>query len=1210
MTESGEQLLLNQQPVLLDWNSSQKENLPFYTGIVPRDNYKEIRFNLTLGEDAIKYTAKDSSAPLTLIDSLNRIIPSEVNTFSVSLTLQEPLSLNSSQSQVNLLFDISQSFQALYEDESLVVLFKPMFRIASTGKQQSGLLGVISRVNDEQITITPKNRPTEIKLPWHSIKTITLDGVTINQKELISKAQNKKILVWLVQLSQSAELHAFTGEAPLQIVNGNLLKIEGGVKIQGNILSPKGKNEETIIFPNVTIYDTKGKPINITIDALLSGQGLSGTLHEREGQLRLLKGELIAQVLSTEPLSVSPIRYNNYLQYLAHPLVAIGHAEIHSLLPDQLVKLSGVAVGNTFQTDKIQPLDTEQVSFSMTLPSTLSQSPIEAILHNTTIAIENLSHQQSLVRLFIDETPVQLPATPDYIDVQQSQVRIYSDRVLDGNKTIAFKSFDAAKPALKKLLEDAQHINEIHAKGILSQNILIANSLDIVFYSASIFDALKTTDLEEELYTSSDNIVSNKQKNSDHKTLLIGGISAALGLPLLAGGAYWIFKQGHKSKEPNTKQSQPDDNAFTIIPSSLNLNDEKNGKIIINQTSNPSEKDQNSASSFDKFTQQEPLYFNINFTEKNNEEDEKVNQKEDSTYKPSENRKEENEQKPEITEKKNEAKRFKKRPIEITPYGIRNNKNIVKFKENYYEERIDDNGKYYYLTTTMVEVEHTIYFFSDEESPLTSLNEPTKKNHQPKKTTIKQPSDLATFSKRPPYFIEYDHNNNNNNEIIVMENGNYYKEFNKNEGKFYYQKLELIFDGDNLFFFPNENSYITRSDASKLGINNRNEQVKISFKSKPIAQTTTKAPPTGDTNTEEDKYYFTAKTRPADAKLYKDLEYTKIYKIKNKLYMEGGDAEGNIVYSEVEEKKSVDTSGKITLNYEIKTAPVQLIDFSQGEQLDQWYRSNFPDLFTSPHNDENIFFENEDITDLLKKNMMIDLRLAVNFIAAYSQKNHDILFYKHESNHQANEPIDRLKNSFIDPTILTHTKKPEDVPEQLKTSIKTSNINFIEDFYKSTKRYAILPGLPGAHFNAIVLVKSEGGKGIIPIIIEPGSGYSEEYKLSTMNRLIQMLPDNNELQVKLDLKDNVRRINADIQKNEGTSCGPISLVAATRLIEAIEAGKISPDNLSTDFVKLMIDDIKNHQDFKWEPGFPRLRNYILHNLDKDNRLKKQSPYKR
>jgi hypothetical protein len=295
----------------------------------------------------------------------------------------------------------------------------------------------------------------------------------------------------------------------------------------------------------------------------------------------------------------------------------------------------------------------------------------------------------------------------------------------------------------------------------------------------------------------------------------------------------------------------------------------------------------------------------------------------------------------------------------------------------------------------------------------------------------------------------------------------------------------------------------------------------------------------------------------------------------------------------------------------------------------QWYLKEYSELIKK-NADGRYTLNDIEIDTLIQTNKMIELQTMVDYINSYNKHNGDILFQALNEKKEIDIPknlivgIDEYRqNIFLLPRHLQYY--PQEVAQLSQADSekynreladwkkeqaiqKRKNIaNFLKDFQRSDKQYAIMPALINQHFNSLIFVKNADGQSITPIIIEPFNGEPNIPK-PTARHIIDLLPDNDTAEYPFDLQKNLKVINTGIQ-NDGCSCGPISALAATALVEQMRKQGVNSQALSP----LALDDIKNQIKampvFEPTPGHPRVRHQMIKAFDFTNQIDSELPSK-
>ncbi|MCY4046146.1 MAG: hypothetical protein OXE99_13875 [Cellvibrionales bacterium] len=312
----------------------------------------------------------------------------------------------------------------------------------------------------------------------------------------------------------------------------------------------------------INILTTNNHPASLTIHQLLTGQRIHAQLNHDSLDLKLLPGDLIGKVLSTTPLTLSPITYNHSpLTHIKSLQIIDKTSKQKSFAPavNQLIRVRGISAEGGFMATALSLIDRQEVIYQMLLPLSLHQLPIKRITPDT---IELDTDLAKKVHQVITSNGLTMnTADIASIQIQGAKVDIYIDRVAPGQYLKIYDHYAEAKQDLKQLLQHAAHINEIRVKGQLVDSVLIADTLSFTVYGSSILDSLYANELEE--------IIQTNQADEEAQNLLtkVAATFASLtiGMPLISASAYLIYKISIK-ESTDIKNSFPSPNDETQPP--------------------------------------------------------------------------------------------------------------------------------------------------------------------------------------------------------------------------------------------------------------------------------------------------------------------------------------------------------------------------------------------------------------------------------------------------------------------------------------------------------------------------------------------------------------------------------------------------------------------------------------------------------------------
>lgn len=321
-----------------------------------------------------------------------------------------------------------------------------------------------------------------------------------------------------------------------------------------------------------------------------------------------------------------------------------------------------------------------------------------------------------------------------------------------------------------------------------------------------------------------------------------------------------------------------------------------------------------------------------------------------------------------------------------------------------------------------------------------------------------------------------------------------------------------------------------------------------------------------------------------------------------------------------------DNAGKSVSSFIAPDSPTA----NNDSEYNQWYLKEYSDLIKK--NPDGYFTLNGiEIDTLIQTNKMIELQTMVDYLNAYNINNGDILFQALNAEKKIDTPkslivgIDEYQqNIFLLPRHLQYYPQEaaqlsqadsENYHRELadwkkaQTTQKRKDIaSFLKDFQQSNKHYAIMPALINQHFNSVIFIKNADGQSITPIIVEPFNGEPNVPK-PTAQQIIDLLPDNITAEYPFDLQKHLKVINTGIQ-NDGCSCGPISALGATAIVEQMRKQGVNTQALTP----LVLDDIKKQIKampiFEPTPGHPRVRHQMIKAFDFTNQIDSELPSKR
>ena len=1161
----GEWIYLDQPPQKIFWSTGMPKLQPLFSNKIPLEDYQSLSFDVTIHEGAFQFAEEKLRGPIELLDSLNRWVPYEVNTFPVVIKFPHDLdSLGADQSLV-IHFDGDKSIQPLYREESLAALFKPYFLLEALTEKNMAFVAMLDNMNDQGITLMTEFEGGRLHYSWDVIDALSLDGQRLQREDILENALvNDDLLAWVVEKADNlTSIRFFSKRSAINVYSGHLRGSYEGVFIDGKLVTAESQEEEIKLHSDVYFYDEGGTGLSLELDDLLSGQAITGSMDENQGHLTLLQSRLIAQVVSMSPMMIKPLSYNNFLQP-ASILLALDYQDDLTYSTGQLLSLSGVALGSTFRADSVEAIASDAVAFSLVLPSSLTDSPIESLLHGHLIALQPKRYEDAKIELTIAGSLVQLEGQVDYVDVSQANIRLYNDRITEANRVESFSSFKEAEESLKRLLLDAHHINEIHAKGQLKDSVLLADTIDMVIYGSSILDVIETGSLEEEI-NSAKNVTKNKAKenNSSNQTVVILGSTLAVGTVLAAGGLYLFFREsrGRKPLKSWTDEELAivNDNLKPLY--STDIKKKKNVKGTVspaNDLSNSAKRTLDASKA--------PVTATI---------------------------------------KRESAAQFTDRPKEMTPHKMVNGEQIVRFKDqDFYVERYTADKKRYYVYLHYVSTAEGELFSEGTHDYLTSLDNPLRQIvstfYPPDQAALDHVPSDKVFDKRP-IGIETILTSSTDQRVVQFKQ-HFYQELYNNKGQLIYQRVKPILLKDrSLGYLPTKEHYLTVKEVESYIAS---QQAKSKIKPTTIEAEVPK-PTKPSTKQKRINHGFEMTSRPPGMIVHKQsTALGSIYKYQNKLYTEEASTKGSLLYREVRE--TVLDGNLNDLFYSHVDDQVQL-DFDRQVNLDSWYRKAYPDAFSTIAGE--IALNDQPIGLLINNKEMIDMQTALNFLDQYNKANSGKLFMKTTVASNGVVDISHADNAII--KMDNYAKQVNvAVTAQMEAELMQTRAKFVNDFLASNKQYAILPALPGAHFNAVIFVKQivANQKKIIPIIVEPGSGLSRNSTKSVTQQVVELLPDNETLGKQLNLRTEARRVAADIQA-DGCSCGPVAVVAATKIVEQIEEKQIKPEALTEVKVEGIVNEIKGQTIFAKEAGHPRIRDYMLHVLDKFKKLKRSPTFK-